>query len=414
MLFKKKQKILSYPCHYYIQNNINNSYKKISFLLTILFFVLILFFLINYYINYNNNYNYIIKNNIITEDKKNDYPLFSLAWQEVQRHFIYINKINKEEIDLAITKKMIEKLNCPNTRLSIAHYPQAFIREIGIGIEKRKEYVKIISVEKKGPADGKVIIGDKLKYINNKNIKDLSIQKIAKKLKGKIKIEIKITILRNEILKEINIIKREIIDLPPLPANDIPPPPTVKWKLKEGNIAYIQIFRFGGSLYFDFKQVVNEILNSPTQKIILDLRNNPGGELGIVKRISEHFLRQGDIILIEKKIDKKIEHISKKTGQLVDFEIIVLINNNSISGAEIMTATLRDNKNSILIGEKSFGKASIQRVFHLKERYSIILTTNTWLTPAGEFINQKGIVPDYKIIDPAAQLNKAFELLRKK
>ena len=348
------------------------------------------------------------------EIEEKNHPLFSLAWSKIEENFVYYDNIDKEGIDLAITEAMIRALGCPFSRLQIAPYPQIFVREVGLGIEKREEKEIIISmVEESSPSKNKIIVKDKLVYINNQNIQGLSLSDIANKLRGDAGTSVKISILRGDDkeLKTFNIFRREIIYLPPivLPGIDLP---TVKWELKDNKIAYIQIFRFSDGLYFDFQRVVSEVINSPAKKIILDLRNNSGGDMGIVKRVSEYFLKYGDIILIEKKErEGRIEHKSNRTGELLGMEIVVLINSNTASGGEIMAGALRDSAGASLVGEKTWGKASVQRVFHLKERYSIVLTTNTWLTPKGDFIAQKGITPDYEIIGADNQLSKALNLL---
>lgn len=397
---------------------IKKTKKPISSIL-LLVFGLVFGFSINYFIGFdqNNQKNHqkgqsVFQNNLIIEDKKESYPLFSAAWDEIQRNFIHINDINIKKIDLAITKKMIENLNCQFSRLNITPYPQAFIREIGIGIEKRNEEIIVTLVEKEGPVYKKININDRLINIDNKDIRGLTFLEIAKKLKGKHNTRIILTFFIDDIqkTKKIEIIRREIVDLPPLPQAPTHIPPTVEWRLKNNNIAYIQIQRFKDGLYFDFKIIIDEILASPAQKIILDLRDNSGGELGIVKRISENFMKKGQIILIEKKIGTEVKHKSTTTGDLSDLEVVVLVNKNSASGSEILAAALKENRDAILVGEKTFGKASVQKIFHLKDNYNLVLTTNIWLTPKGNYINKNGIIPDYEILDSNEQLEKAIRL----
>lgn len=445
--FKKNQKISSYPCFCYSPSSSKkNKRSKNLFLLSIFFLISSLLFV--FIDQPKNNYKEEDVPNAIVLDfiekfakdlevEEIDWSLFLLAWNKVQRNFIYFDKIDKDKMNNAITKRIEnfiydlphdkidqEKINieaieamigelrliCPLSRLQIAPYPQRSIREIGIIIQKREETIEVIGVEIGGPAEDKIMINDELKYIDDKSIENLTLWEVTEKLWGKAGTKVKLSILRAGYadLKTFELIRREIRVLPPLPALV---PPTIKWELKNDNIAYIQIFQFIGELYFDFRQVVSEILKSPAEKIILDLRNNPGSDLGIVKRVSEGFLRQDDIILIEKKRDEKREYTSQRSGDLSKKEIIVLINKGSASGAEIMAATLRDNRAAILIGEKTHGKASVQRTFHLEGKYSIIFTTNTWLTPRGKLIDIVGIIPDYEIVDADQQLNKALELL---
>ena len=443
-LFKKNQKgeLLSYPCSYYFVPPLkgDNRQKKLSlFFLIIIIIGFCLIFLVEKpqekpQVKYSpDTITLAFIEDFVKGGKEIGWSLFLLAWNEVQKNFIYFDKvdikemnnaivgrierfiydaygdkIDEKEINIAVIETMINELDCPFSRFKIAPYPQMLIREIGITIQKRKEIIEIINVENESPAENKIMIGDKLRYVNNVTVNNLTLSEVAGKLKGEAGTEVKLSISRAgyDYLKIFKIIRREIRELPPIPV-----PPTVEWKLKDNNIAYIKIFQFTDNLYFDFHRVVNEILESPADKIILDLRNNPGGDLEIVKKISEHFLRENEIILIENKREKIVKYRSQQTGKLLEKEIVILVNSGSASGAEIMAATLRDNRGAILIGEKTFGKASVQRIFHLKERYSIILTTNTWLTPKEKSIDGVGITPDYEIIDTNQQLDVSIELL---
>ena len=191
--------------------------------------------------------------------------------------------------------------------------------------------------------------------------------------------------------------------------------------MKDSNIAYIQIFQFDESLSGNFKNEVYQILQSPAKKIILDLRNNPGGYLETAQEIAGYFLKKGQTVIIEdfgKGKEQKI-YMSQGDGELVNYPIVVLINQGSASASEILAGTLRDNRNIKLIGEKSFGKGSVQEVVDLWGGSFLKITIAKWLTPKGNSISEVGLDPDIKVeitdedieFDKDPQLDKALEII---
>ena len=198
--------------------------------------------------------------------------------------------------------------------------------------------------------------------------------------------------------------------------------PSLKWEIKNENIAYLKLYQFSEKASFDFRIAAIEILASPCQKIILDLRNNPGGYLEVAQEISGWFLKRGEIVVIEDFGARKERNIYKAQGNasLVGFPVVILINQGSASGSEILAGALRDNRDILLIGEKSFGKGSVQELERLSEGSSLKITVAKWLTPKGELITDKGLEPDIKLEmteedyeegkDP--QLDKAIEIIK--
>jgi carboxyl-terminal processing protease len=197
--------------------------------------------------------------------------------------------------------------------------------------------------------------------------------------------------------------------------------PTLKWELKKEKVAYIKIYSFSESLNSDFSKAAHGILKSGAQKIILDLRDNPGGYLNIAENIAGWFLKKEDIILIEDygENQEKKEHRSERSGEFLDFPVIVLINGGSASASEILAGALHDIRGAKLVGEKSFGKGSVQELEELKDGSSIKITVARWLTPSGKSIMEEGLEPNIKIEmtsedynenrDP--QLDKAMEII---
>jgi carboxyl-terminal processing protease len=192
-------------------------------------------------------------------------------------------------------------------------------------------------------------------------------------------------------------------------------------KFIEGDIAHLKLYQFSQSLVSDFNQAAVEILNSKAQKIILDLRDNPGGYLEVSQEIAGWFLEKDKVVVIEDFGLGKEPHVYKANGNgnLSQYPLVILINQGSASASEILAGALRDNRNIQLIGEKSFGKGSVQEGVNLKDGSYLKITIAKWLTPTGLSISDKGLDPDVKVEltdqdyeqnkDP--QLDKAVEIL---
>jgi carboxyl-terminal processing protease len=196
--------------------------------------------------------------------------------------------------------------------------------------------------------------------------------------------------------------------------------PSLKWEMKDG-IVYLKIYQFTEKAALDFARAAMEILAKPSQKMILDLRDNPGGYLEVAQDIAGWFLEKGEIVAIEDFGNGKTkEYKSEGPARFLDYKIVVLINQGSASGAEILAGALRDNRGILLIGEKSFGKGSVQEVENLKGGSSLKITVAKWLTPKGKSISETGLTPDIEVKmtekdveegkDP--QLEKAIEILK--
>jgi carboxyl-terminal processing protease len=167
---------------------------------------------------------------------------------------------------------------------------------------------------------------------------------------------------------------------------------------------------------------VVEILGSNAKKIILDLRNNPGGYLEVSQEIAGWFLENGQVVTIEDFGGKQEQNIYKARGSanLLPYPMVILINQGSASASEILAGALRDNRGIKLIGETSFGKGSVQEIEDLVGGSSLKITIAKWLTPKGESISEKGLEPDIKVEmtdedysegrDP--QLDKAIEIIK--
>jgi len=206
-------------------------------------------------------------------------------------------------------------------------------------------------------------------------------------IRGKAGTEVKLKIKRGEKTLLVNI-KRAKIDIP-----------TVDFEIIEKNIGYIQLYNFFEDATPRFKKIVQDIFKAGIQKIILDLRNNPGGHLSVAIDIGNFFIEEGKVILKEDLGRKEIEDIpSEGPGIFSNFRTVILINEGSASASEILAGALSEqNDKVILIGEKSFGKGTVQEFILLQGNSSLKLTVARWLLPSGKSIEGTGITPDIQV-----------------
>ncbi len=187
------------------------------------------------------------------------------------------------------------------------------------------------------------------------------------------------------------------------------------------NVAVIRLSRFGERTKDEWVQAVSEILAKNPDSLILDVRNNPGGFLEGAVFISSEFLEGGDVVLQENSEGERASFKVNRLGKLTKIPMITLINKGSASASEIVAGALQDRKRSRLLGEKSFGKGTIQEAQDLGGGTGIHITVAKWLTPNGRWVNDsQGLEPDVKIEVPKEvtqdatkdiQLDKALELL---
>jgi len=348
-----------------------------------------------------------------------DFSLFWEAWHVLEEKYVNPEKIDTQKMIYGAISGMIKSLGDPYTVFFDPEDNKKFLEDVsgsfeGVGMQIgiRKRQLQVIAPLKGTPAEKAGLrAGDKIIKIDDTLTMDLTIDEAVSLIRGPKGTEITLTVFRDEweMTKEFKI-TRAVIEIP-----------SIEWELKD-NIAYIQLYHFSETADSDFSKVAIEILNSSAQKIILDLRNNPGGYLEISQVIAGWFLEKRQIVVIEDFGGKKDNKIYKAKGNsnLLDYPIVVLINAGTASASEILAAALRDNRDIKLIGETSFGKGSVQELKMLSNNSSLKITIAKWLTPKGELIADKGLEPDIKVElteedfenerDP--QLDKALEIIR--
>jgi len=349
-----------------------------------------------------------------------DFSLFWEAWAKLQEKFSDKEKFDIQEMIYGAISGMVKSLEDPYTTFLNPEDTERFIEDVkgtfeGVGMEIgiKKGQLQVIAPLEGTPAQKAGLrAGDKIIKVDDTLTADITVDEAVNLIRGPKGTEVTLTIYREEweTTKEIKIV-RGLIEIPSL-----------KWELKDENIAYLKLYQFSEKASFDFSKAAIEILASPCQKIILDLRNNPGGYLEIAQDIAGWFLERGQIVVIEDFGAGEEQKIYKAQGNtsLAEYPIVILINQGSASGSEILAGALRDNRGIKLIGEQSFGKGSVQELERLKGGSSLKITVAKWLTPKGDLITDVGLEPDIKVEmtdedyeegrDP--QLDKAIEIIK--
>ncbi|MCP6726695.1 MAG: S41 family peptidase [Patescibacteria group bacterium] len=326
-----------------------------------------------------------------------DFSLFWDAWGQIQESYV-----NGESLDFASMVQgaisgMVDSLGDPYTVFMSAEDTDKFLDDIsgyfeGVGMEIgiRKGQLQVVAPLEGTPAQKAGLRpGDRILAVDEESTRGMTIDEAVSRIRGERGTTVVLSIFRDswDEAKDIPI-KRAVIEIPSL-----------AWELKEGNIAYIQLFQFSGKASYDFQQMVSEILASGAERIILDLRNNPGGFLEVSQDIAGWFIERGETVVIEDFGEEDSELIYKAQGssRLGSYPMVVLINQGSASASEILAGALRDVNGVQLIGMKSFGKGSVQELMRLRDDSSLKITVAKWLTPNRTVINEMGLEPDVEV-----------------
>jgi carboxyl-terminal processing protease len=355
-----------------------------------------------------------------------DFSLFWQVWTKLNEKYVDPKKLDSQALLYGAIEGMVNSVGDPYTVFLEPVISTKFQEEIsgafgGIGIEigKRDGILTVISPLKDTPAyEAGLKAGNRIIKIDGQTTESLSIEEAVNLIRGKKGTAVVLTVAANDgsNIKDVELIRAAIKI------------PTVKWELLEGNVAYMQIYSFNKNVDPDFEKASQEILQSPATRLIIDLRNNPGGLLDSAINLAGWFLDSNQIVTMEEFRDGTRQSFrSEGNGALKIYPTMFLINGGSASASEILAGAVRDNRGIKLVGEKSFGKGSVQELEEFDGGSSLKVTIAKWLTPSGHSITDLGIEPDFEVKLPEKpeegtlefgkpgkdpQLDKALELLR--
>ena len=256
---------------------------------------------------------------------------------------------------------------------------------IGAYLSERDGFVIIAAPIPGTPAERAGIRpGDRILKVDGVDVRSDSVTDLQSKVRGPGGSTVQLEILHDDGSIEQMSITRASINIP-----------SVTWGMLPNNVAHIHLNQFSSQAENDIKQALVAANQAGATHIILDLRNNPGGYVDQLMRVASQFLPRGSTVLIEEDRDgNRTPYTTDNTGLANNTPLVVLINGNSASAAEILAGSIQSAKRATIIGEPTFGTATVLRPFDLDEGAQIRLGTSQWLTPAGEVVRGKGINPD--------------------
>jgi len=262
---------------------------------------------------------------------------------------------------------------------------------VGMEIGIRNDVVTVIAPLKDTPAEkAGVQAGDKILLIDGESTDGLSIERAVQRIRGEIGTAVELTIARNGVdeLLEISVV-RDVIKIP-----------TIATELRPDGVFVIELYNFSAVSTNEFRLALREFIVSGTNKLLLDLRGNPGGFLEASVDIASWFLPSGKVVVQESFGEGKDPVLHRSKGYDIfneNLKIAILINQGSASASEILAGALREHDIATLVGQKTFGKGSVQELVKITPETSLKITIAQWLTPKGVSISDGGLSPDIEV-----------------
>ncbi|MEK3765811.1 lmo1851 family serine protease [Solibacillus sp. FSL K6-4121] len=309
----------------------------------------------------------------------------------------YFEDVNEEEVVYGAINGMFDALGDPYSDYMNKEEASSFnenlsssFQGIGAEIQERNGYIMIVSPIKNTPAEKAGLQPrDMVLAVDGKSVKGMSSTEAVLLIRGEKGTEVTLTIQRGD---------AESFDLT-LVRDDIPVE-TVYGDLDESGIAHLQITSFSENTAVELEKILIEFEKEGLKGIVIDVRQNPGGYLKAAIDISNLFVEQGKTIvqIQERNLDPQI--VAADNRSKYKLPITVLIDEGSASASEILAGALKESANAQIIGLKSFGKGTMQEVIYMEDGANLKFTTGKWLTPDGNWVNEKGITPDVKVNYP--------------
>ena len=331
----------------------------------------------------------------------------------------YYEDVDADKLLQAGISGMVGYLGDPYTTYMNKDSADAFNEDVegyyyGVGAEvkydEKFEKVSIGKIFENSPAEKAGLkTDDILIKVNDEEIKGKTLAYIAEKVKGPDGTDVTLTVLRDDVEKEIKITRGPVDTI------------SVAGKVidrDDKKIGYLAISVFASNTADQFKKELKKLEDEKIDSLIIDVRGNSGGYLTAVSEIINLFVKKNDVIY-QLKTKDKLEKIKDDTDESRDYNIVILANTGSASASELLIGAMKETYHATIVGTKTFGKGKVQKVYTLSNGAMVKYTHQEWLTPDGNYIDKKGIEPDIEIpyeynekIDN--QLEKAIEVLLEK
>lgn len=353
--------------------------------------------------------------------KNADFNLFWEAWQKLRDNHIDADGVSNQELVYGAIQGLAGSFGDPHTVFFPPADAKKFEEDVagnfgGIGAEIGLNDDRILSVIapiKGSPAEAQGFkSGDLILKIDGLSTTDMSTEEAVTHIRGAIGTTVTLQMFRSGWIqpKDVKVVRANVAV------------PTLDISYKEnGTVAYIQLYSFNENVIPALTKAAHEIVAKKVKGIILDVRNDPGGYLEVAIDTAGFFVNNGETVVSERFKDGTSEPFkSRGSALLKNIPLVILINGGSASASEILAGALRDIRGVKLVGEKSYGKGTVQEIEHLSDASSMKITIARWVMPAGGVLDKIGLEPDYVVevteadvkAKKDAQLEKALEVLR--
>ena len=318
----------------------------------------------------------------------------------------YYDNVDRSKLSDAAIKGMVEAVEDPYTNYMDSDVADEFNETvkgsfvgIGVTVTYDEGYYQVIDIMKNTPASKSDLkIDDIIMRVDDKDIKEDE-QAFRSIRKGKVGTKVKLTVKRNDEMKDITL-KRALIEIESV-HNHI-------FDYEDLSIGYVKIDTFASNSYKQFKKAIDRFDKKKVDALVIDVRDNPGGQLDQTREILSTFFPRRTVLyqIQAKNTTKKIYSSNSITKK---YPVAVLINGASASAAEVLASCFKENyKDVVIVGEKSYGKGTVQKSQTLNSGNSIKYTTEKWLTSKGKWLGDKGVIPDITVAAPEEYYENAI------
>ncbi|PIQ76238.1 hypothetical protein COU78_04735 [Candidatus Peregrinibacteria bacterium CG10_big_fil_rev_8_21_14_0_10_49_24] len=337
--------------------------------------------------------------------------ILQTLWQLINEEYLYSDKIDQDEAAYSAAEALMKTLGDPYTTFMRPVQSRSFQTQIrgevsGIGaqVEYVDGFLTIVSPLRGSPAEAAGIKpGDVVLEVDGVSVVDIGFLEAVEHVRGPKGSTAVLKIRRDGIVLNISV-KRDVITVPEI---------DVSW---QGKMAVVKLLQFGRVTYNDLRPIVEEINSQNPEGFVLDLRSNPGGLLDAATSVMGNFVKKGSAVAkIVSRNSTRTEKTNDDPSLDPEVRMVVLINGGSASASEIVAGALQDLGRATILGEKSFGKGTVQQVLQFNDQSSMKMTVAEWLTPDGRKINGVGIIPDIEVPegDRDEQMSRALEIMRR-
>ncbi|MBI5425542.1 MAG: S41 family peptidase [Opitutae bacterium] len=317
--------------------------------------------------------------------------------ETVKQYYVDEKKADYNALTRAALRGMLSELDPHSEFLDAEAYSQTEeelnneFNGVGIQVEERDNHIVVITTIADTPAERAGIRrGDRIVSIDGYTIDDPSTEKAVRLIRGEPGTEVKMVFFRPSIDREVTyVLKRERIRLRSVRNTEI----------SSDGIGYTQITQFSERTGEEFEAALKELEKHDMRALVLDLRNNPGGLVDAAVEVCDQFFEKNELIAYTQGRTKESreEFRSENSHPRRTYPIAVLVNGGTASAAEIVSGALKDTKRAVIVGEKTFGKGSVQSIIETQNGEGIRLTTARYYTPSGITIHEKGIQPQVEL-----------------